>query len=410
MSKVGGANLNHMIQQTQANRTSNLMNQMISNTVAARPNPLAQQAASNEPGCGAKFATGCKKMWQGVKNGKVAKFFKKVGNSRGGVGSGHAAQGFLGVSAFRSAFNRARGSTAPMTKLTGIKYDTNNKNVTSRHATKQNRTRTQAHYASQGAVVGTALSVGVLPLAGAIVGGVCGLVARACSGPRAQSKADAQVAAKKNMPANAHPTLHAAKTLDKLQDRVATLARGKTGSLSSALTLSKETPSRSRWAPFASNSRLPSKQSVRDFQGIMEHSIDKEFATENADFNFAVKFLDKAPTKENCDFLMQNFVQVGARQEINLRGNHGGAMRQSLTNDGKMSQQLYGQLTNVVENGVDSPQFSALPKWAQNGMLAAERDRNQAGDNSGPKLSDAFYHASAETKRLSSDAIRRFAM
>ena len=333
----------------------------------------------------------------------------KIWNSRGGVGSGHAIQGFLGISAFRGAYNRASGNTENTTKFFKTQY----RGTTSQFGDRGNTTRTknQAKWAGHGATTGISLSafVGFVPsIAGGILGGICGGAVRLFKGERAKTRENMKQIRDTGNPKD--PRGNLASAHNKSMARVAGMISKKTNSVQRGLDISHQPPAKTRFNKFAGDNKLPSKDSVRTYQGFMEHLFIKEFSPENQDFLMGMKLLDAHPTKENFDFMLNNFIVQGSGQEINIRYTKrqellGPEIAENVNGQTKMTDAFYNQLQAAVENGEDSNEFQQLPRWAQSNLVKGKERR---GSNE-LHMADVFHKASDEIIRLASnDSMNRF--
>ena len=324
-----------------------------------------------------------------------------------GVGTGHAVQGFLGISAFRGAYNRASGNTENTTKFFKTQYQAPTSDFGDRSST--TRTKTQAKYAGHGAATGIGLSVfaGFIPsVVGGLLGGICGGAVRLFKGERAKTAEDLKQVADKGPSETDVVNLKKAHT--KSMNRVAEMISKKTNSVEQGLQIARRPPAKTRFDKFAGNDNLPSKDSVRTYQAFSEHSFIKEFSTENQDFLLAMKLLDVAPTKDNFDFMCRNFVDDSAEQGININFKSRNELRSILARDTngqiKMNDAIFNQLQAAVANGPDSNEFQQLPGWIQNNLTDG---MNRRGANE-LNMVDIFHSANDQiTSLVNTDSIVR---
>lgn len=348
-------------------------------TTETRPSPLARRRNDNATRVRANRPNILSRAW----------------NSRFCVGTGHFIQGALGFSAFRGAYNRASGNTENTTKYLKTQYDAPKSNYSTRSDT--TRTKEQARWAGHGATAGIATSavVGFVPsIVGGILGGICGGVVRLFKGAPLAGKQPLREVRGDGKPEDWGKNL--LKGFQEASKRVAHIISAKTDNIEQGLQMSRRPPAETRFAKY-SGDRLPAKESVRLYQAYSELGFDKYFCAENQDFLLAVQLLEQHPTKENFDFICNNFIVNGGEQQVNLDKDARKdleklmELRFSQTEDGEdkwhLQDNVYKNLEAAVQGGVDSSEFKQLPKWLQKSLTRGMEARNS------DKLSmaDLFY-------------------
>ena len=376
---------------------TNQTQQTSSNRLSRRGNTNSNRVRSNQPSTGSK-------IWKGITTG-----LSKAWNSRVAVGSGHTVQGFLGISAFRGAYNRAAGNTDHTTSWYKTQYQPTRKEPASKYDNRSetSRTKDQAKWAGHGATTGIALSVavGFVPsIVGGILGGVCGGVARLFKGPPLGTKQDLQ---KIDNSEKSLPGVNLSNGLEKLTNRMADLIGEKTDSVEQGLKMTHEPPANSRFSKF-SGDKLPANESVRTYQAYSQHGFDSQFCRENQDFQLGVKLLEKNPSKENFDFVCNNFIIQGNTQEINITSNSRLELASMMervpntNNQWRMTDAAYNQLQAAVEAGVNSNEFRNLPEWVRTNLT---NGRDARGSNE-LSMADVFTDASRQIRFLSQATMR----
>lgn len=244
------------------------------------------------------------------------------------VGVGHALQGFVGLSAFRSAYLRGRGETHNHQGLMLVRYDPR---LTTPGPRTEQRTREQAQFASHaelgGSVVGFPQSA-----VGGLLGFVAGLVSRVFSPPKPDVAVTTEVAPQ--------PVVHTVTPLDYLRtefdkqdvsgasirekydaniEELANYLKDECQTVEAGLTRVKELRD--------SEGDEHEPDCVKFHRALVKCSFGKEFATENCDFELAVALLHALHPKgreytaalgKDVSYIFNTFVSDNAARQINI--------------------------------------------------------------------------------------------